>query len=186
MPKVIDTDGLFEATVRVYADRGYVATTTQDIAARAGVNEVTLFRRYGSKAALIEAALTHCLASSPFGRVVASDDVRADLVAIVSGYAATNRAYGGAVVTLLSEAARIPELRHAVSVLLPNMANAAQIIALHQQRGELAPGDPMQKVAMLLAPLIAGALWARTGIRIDATEIDSDTLVDAFLDGQRP
>ena len=36
MPKLIDVDILFEAVVRVFADRGYAATTTLEIAARAG------------------------------------------------------------------------------------------------------------------------------------------------------
>ena len=66
MPKVIDTDRLFRTTTLLFAERGYVATTTLEIAKRAGVNEVTLFRRYKNKANLISAALTHCLAVSPF------------------------------------------------------------------------------------------------------------------------
>jgi len=82
MPKVIDVDNVFEATVRVFAERGYRATTTKEIAARAGVSEVTLYRRYGRKAALVEWALAHCLSGSPFGQLVASDDVTADLTAI--------------------------------------------------------------------------------------------------------
>src|SRR5512138_3463631 len=101
MPKLIDVDALFAVTVAVYAERGYASSTTQEIAGRAGVNEVTLFRRYGTKAALIRTALTHCLARSAFARVDVSDDVRADLLAVVDASAATNRAYGGAVMTLL-------------------------------------------------------------------------------------
>ncbi len=186
MPKVIDVDNLFEATVRVFAERGYSAATTQEIAARAGVNEVTLFRRYGTKAALIEAALTHCLSKSPFGQVVASDDVVADLTAIVRAYESTNRAYGGAVVTLLAEAPRHPELQKAVSALMPNMQNAARIIAAHQSRGHIGPGNPLQKVALLIAPLMAAGLWARAGTTIKRVELDLPPIVDAFLNGHRP
>lgn len=186
MPKVIDVDNLFEATVRVFAERGYSAATTQEIAARAGVNEVTLFRRYGTKAALIEAALTHCLARSPFGEIGASDDVRSDLTAIVHAYEATNRTYGGAVVTLLTEIPHHPELRNAISALMPNLQNAARIIAVHQNRGHISRGDPLQKLVLLISPLMAAGLWARSGPATDVAELDPHVLVDAFLNGHHP
>lgn len=185
MPKRIDTDRLFEATVRVFAARGYEAATTQEVARRAGVNEVTLFRRYGSKAELIRAALTHCLADSPFGRLAASGDVRADLVAIVGAYRETYQAYGGAVLTLLNETSRHPELRDAVSVLLPNLRNAARIIAAHQAQERLRAGDPLQQLAFLVAPVLGTGLWARTGVEVPSFALDTMAIVDAFLDGHR-
>ncbi|MBX3174035.1 MAG: TolC family protein [Gemmatimonadaceae bacterium] len=48
---------LLDAAVRVYAESGFRGATTRKIAEAAGVNEVTLFRLFGSKAALIEAAV---------------------------------------------------------------------------------------------------------------------------------
>jgi AcrR family transcriptional regulator len=41
----------------VYAEAGFRGATTRRIADEAGVNEITIFRLFGSKAALIEAAL---------------------------------------------------------------------------------------------------------------------------------
>lgn len=183
MPKRIDTDALFDATVRVFADRGYAEATTQEIATRAGVNEVTIFRKYKTKAGLIEAALTQRLAGSPFAHIAASDDIVADLGAIVRAYDATNRAYGGAVMTLLVELPRHPELASAASILLTNLTNAAAIMRVHQEQGRIQPGDPLQKVALLVAPLIAGGLWSRAMGGIPATDFDPDALVAAFLDG---
>ena len=37
MPKLIDTDSLFQATIDVFAERGYDALTTQEVARRAGI-----------------------------------------------------------------------------------------------------------------------------------------------------
>lgn len=48
---------LIEAALRVYAEGGFRGATTRRIADEAGVNEVTLFRLFGSKGALIEEAL---------------------------------------------------------------------------------------------------------------------------------
>lgn len=52
-------DQILDAAARVYAEHGFRGATTRRIADAAGVNEVTLFRTFGSKAALIEAALRH-------------------------------------------------------------------------------------------------------------------------------
>ncbi len=186
MPKVIDIDRLFHATVRVFAERGYDAATTQEIASRAGVNEVTLYRRYGNKAALVAAALSHVLAEAPLGRVVASDDVRADLAAIVEAYARTNESFGEAVVTVLTEIPRHPELRPAISALMPNLQRAARVMATHQERGAIGPGDPLQKVMFLIAPMLAEGLWRRSGAGAQASALDPLAVADAFLDGHRP
>ena len=40
---------IIDATMTLIRDKGYVATTTKDIAKLAGVNECTLFRKFGSK-----------------------------------------------------------------------------------------------------------------------------------------
>lgn len=50
---------LLEAAARVFAETGYRGATTRRIAQEAGVNEVTLFRHFGSKAELILAAVHH-------------------------------------------------------------------------------------------------------------------------------
>jgi AcrR family transcriptional regulator len=49
---------LLEAAARLYAEAGYRGATTRRIAGEAGVNEVTLFRHFGSKDALIREAIT--------------------------------------------------------------------------------------------------------------------------------
>ncbi|GFR38679.1 TetR family transcriptional regulator [Insulibacter thermoxylanivorax] len=50
------SDKLLSAAIDLMAEKGYHATTTKEIAAAAGVNEVTLFRHFGSKQKLLEAA----------------------------------------------------------------------------------------------------------------------------------
>jgi AcrR family transcriptional regulator len=48
---------LLDVTIRIYSEAGYRGTTTRRIAAEADVNEVTIFRHFGSKDGLIKAAL---------------------------------------------------------------------------------------------------------------------------------
>ena len=54
---MISREKLIEAAARVYAEAGFRGATTRRIADEAGVNEITIFRLFGSKAALIEEAL---------------------------------------------------------------------------------------------------------------------------------
>ena len=50
-------DLLLDAAARVYAESGYRGATTRRIAEAAGVNEITLFRHFGSKEALLTEAV---------------------------------------------------------------------------------------------------------------------------------
>lgn len=57
---------LLDAARELFTERGFDATTVRDIAARAGVNQALLFRYFGSKDALFEAAM-----ESPGFRLIA-------------------------------------------------------------------------------------------------------------------
>ena len=50
-------DQLLAAAARLYGEHGYRGTTTRRIAEEAGVNEVTLFRLFGTKTALLDEAI---------------------------------------------------------------------------------------------------------------------------------
>ncbi len=63
-------DSLLDVTARLYSEHGWRGTTTRRIAEAAGVNEVTLFRQFGSKEALLleaigQAAFEHLVVSLP-------------------------------------------------------------------------------------------------------------------------
>jgi AcrR family transcriptional regulator len=57
-------DRILEAAARVYAQYGFRGATTRLIAQEAGVNEVTLFRLFGSKAQLFDELLNKQLHAS--------------------------------------------------------------------------------------------------------------------------
>src|ERR1044072_8860436 len=58
-------DRILEAAKRVYAKHGFRGATTRLIAIEADVNEVTIFRTFGSKAALFNALMQSHVAHSP-------------------------------------------------------------------------------------------------------------------------
>jgi AcrR family transcriptional regulator len=57
MRAMVSRERILEAASRVYAKHGFRGATTRLIAIEAGVNEVTLFRTFGSKSCLLEAVL---------------------------------------------------------------------------------------------------------------------------------
>jgi AcrR family transcriptional regulator len=58
-------NALLEVTARLFAESGWRGTTTRKIAEAAGVNEVTLFRHFGSKEVLLRAAIERSAAIGP-------------------------------------------------------------------------------------------------------------------------
>ena len=58
-------DRIIDAAKKIYALHGFRGATTRLIAIEAGVNEVTLFRTFGSKAALFEAVMSTHVANAP-------------------------------------------------------------------------------------------------------------------------
>jgi hypothetical protein len=47
------------------------------------------------------------------------------------------------------------------------------------------PGEPLQQLLVLIAPLMMLGLWARTGQAPVVAEFDPNVLVAGFLDGHR-
>ncbi|MBE0425945.1 MAG: TetR/AcrR family transcriptional regulator [Nitrospirae bacterium] len=57
MKKSQTEEKLLETTLRLISEKGYLGTTTREIAREAGVTELTLFRHFGSKEKLFEKVL---------------------------------------------------------------------------------------------------------------------------------
>ena len=55
--KSVTCQKILEATLKLISQKGYLGTTTREIAREAGVTEVTLFRHFGSKERLFEEVL---------------------------------------------------------------------------------------------------------------------------------
>ena len=60
---------LLRAAARVYARHGYRGSTTRRIANEAGVNEITIFRQFGTKDTLIHEAIASCGMGGPLAEL---------------------------------------------------------------------------------------------------------------------
>lgn len=84
------------AATKIYAQHGFRGATTRLIAIEAGVNEVTLFRTFGSKAALFEALMDGHVAQSPIPELpdnpIDPEQEMTEWCAAVLGHMRENRA----------------------------------------------------------------------------------------------
>jgi len=121
---MISRSKLLEAAARVYAECGFRGATTRRIAEEAGVNEVTIFRNFGSKAALIHEAV-RCHVGSSFP-LPALPDVPADpereLLAWASAYYAYLRDSAPLIRKTMGELEERPEAAPTVSGGAPDRA----------------------------------------------------------------
>lgn len=107
---------LLQAAVRVFEESGSRGATTRRIAAEAGVNEITLFRHFGSKSALLSEALAE--ASSTRVETGLPDeprDPRAELLAWSRAGFDHLRRHAAMIRTTLGELAEAPEAARCVA-----------------------------------------------------------------------
>jgi AcrR family transcriptional regulator len=186
MPKSVDESAIFEAAATLFVSQGYRGMATKDVAAAAGVNEVTLFRRYGSKAELVRRAIDEQWEKVPLASVATSGDVFDDLVAIVEAYQQTSRSHGAIVVSLLVELTRYPDLEDAFRGGLANIRQLVDLIAGHHRAGHLRAEDPLLTLTTLLGPLMVTEMFRRAGVPHAPDDIDPTAYVRAFMLGRAP
>ena len=104
-------DALLDVTARLYADHGWRGTTTRRIAEAAGVNEVTIFRQFGSKESLLLEAI-RCASLDASTPVLPAEprDLRTELVTWARSQHAAIAERRGLVRACLAEIEERPEL----------------------------------------------------------------------------
>ncbi|MBD0320680.1 MAG: TetR/AcrR family transcriptional regulator, partial [Gemmatimonadetes bacterium] len=103
---------LMEAALRVFEEAGSRGATTRRIASEAGVNEITLFRHFGSKGALLSEAIT-AMAQRGLEQPLPAEpaDPEAELTAWCRAHLAHLRRSSGMIRTCMSEMEQAPEIR---------------------------------------------------------------------------
>ncbi|MFB9992636.1 TetR/AcrR family transcriptional regulator [Deinococcus oregonensis] len=148
---------LKDATLNVIAAHGLKGATTRRIAETAGVAELTLFRHFGSKASLIEAALLD-LTSAFDEHIHPGDDVATDLTAFVSVYTKALRTQHRLLVVAFAEAQRHAEFSVLLRAQTARLQKLADLIEHHQQARQLRPEPPREAALALIGPLVMTAL----------------------------
>lgn len=110
-------DAVLAATLELLADEGYIRTTIQAVARRAGVGPPAIYRRWANRVELVESALFPELRGRD---VEITGDLRTDLQTYVDMFTATfaTPAARAAVPALLSEYQSAPSANRSVALRL--------------------------------------------------------------------
>jgi AcrR family transcriptional regulator len=154
-----DTKGrIMVAASQVFTELGYARATTRQIAAAAGVTEVTLFRHFGSKENLFTSIL-EAFGAPQINREIEkrlSGDYRQDLLMIGDLYLRVMLERADLIRLMLCEAAHFPEARHLVA---ENPRRLRQTLASYFER-QMAAGVIGKTHPQALAQAFIGMFFA--------------------------
>jgi len=144
---------ILEAAARVFAEKGYARATTRALAAAANVNEVTLFRHFGSKEGLFSAIVESYAAPALNTAMTAqlTGDYRQDLHTMGSSVLQALLERREPLRLMLCEAGHFPEVRQ-VLAQNPRVLRQALAAYLRRQMG-------LGRVRRLHAEAAAQAFW---------------------------
>jgi len=154
-------DEILAAAAHVFAQHGFRGSTTRRIADTAGVNEITLFRQFGSKEELIRQAMQYC---SQFVGFTPLPDVAVDpereLTAWSESFITYLRLQSSIIRKTMSEIEERPEMSEMASSV-PRQASAdlcRYLAALKRQGFITEKFDATTAAAMLMGSIFADAV----------------------------
>jgi AcrR family transcriptional regulator len=173
-------DAVLRATVEEIARCGYTAFRVEEVAARAGVNKTTVYRRWPTKCELAGAAIRAF--AGHHEPLPDTGSIRGDLLEMVRramAYAATPE--GRAFSRLLTNEGSDPEIDALARSLRSGIASQrAEIVTRAQQRGELADGlDTRVLIDAIFIPITTRLLRFRE----DVDTVTAEAFVDLALGG---
>ena len=185
MPKIINDETIYKATMRVIMEKGYAGATTKQIAETAEISEVTLFRKYESKGNLVKKAIVYLSEQMDYeAKAKYTGDPYADLLQIVKMYQGSVEDSGRFFYTILLEISRNPELAEIVETPLSMMSHFGRMLMRYQKEGVLIEELPLHSVAALLGPLMITNMVRLSTPDVPLPAIDLETHVHNYLNGR--
>lgn len=189
-------DKILDAAAELFATHGYAATTTRAIAERAGVNEVTLFRRFENKIGILK-ALGERLGRRQAGRAVAdvalSEDVRSTLLGLARMEIEGATEDGGLAIRLAFDARSVPEVGELLGEGIPaNLLALADYLGRQQAAGRVRDDVDPRVLAEAFFGLTSSYVMMRYVMGAAAAPADVATdegiaqLFDLFWSGAAP
>jgi AcrR family transcriptional regulator len=177
---------ILEAALDVLAQQGYVGATTRQIAAAAGINEVTLFRRFGSKQNVLKIAIEQEAVAFAAAGIEYSGDVTADLLRVVRFYQQIVHERGPVIMVLMTEVPRHQDLRELMQTPMAIMANIIALIERYQTEGVLIREPPLQAFTALVGGLLLAGILQYAQNEQFGEPLDPELLVRNYLTGRMP
>jgi len=181
---------LLTAAARVFARDGLEGATTRAISREAGVNEVTLFRHFGTKEHLIEAVVGSAFgtAGPAAGPSAGAHGLRGDLAQFARRYEDLLVANLPLIRTMIGEIHRHAVCQHQAlsGIFWPMRAALVERLGLARKAGEAKPGLDPEIAADLFAGSIFASVIRKATPRMRRNYSMSEyreAWLDVFLDG---
>ena len=154
-------DEILAAAAEVFAQHGFRGSTTRRIADAAGVNEITIFRQFGSKEALLREAMKHMTESAGLVELpeIPADPER-ELTGWSEGFIQHLRLRSSIIRKTMSEIEERPEMCEFAGVV-PRRASdqlCRYLVALRGQGRTSEKFEPKTAAAMLMGAIFADAM----------------------------
>lgn len=181
-------DRIVSAASELFAERGYTATTTREIARRAGVNEVTVFRRFENKAGVLR-ALGERFATQTAGfvapRLPHPDNVRDTLRALAQLEIEGAIRDGGVAMRLALDARTVPEVADVMGEgPRANQRGLAEYLAGRQEAGDLRRDIAPELMAEMFFALTSSLVMSRQlmGSAAAARELAAPVMIEQITE----
>jgi AcrR family transcriptional regulator len=186
MPKVISEEKIYQATIQTVIERGYANAKTKQIAKAADISEVTLFRKFGTKAELVSQAFLFMMQKVDFDTMASyTGDIFVDLLRIVEAYQGRNNKEGHFFYPLLIEVQRHPELAGLLETPIELFGTIGKLLTRYQEEGILIKEHPFHALAGLVGPLMAINIIRTAATHTEIPPADLERHVRFFITGRR-
>jgi len=161
IPAVNTRDEILTAAAGVFAQHGFRGSTTRRIADAAGVNEITIFRQFGSKEALIREAMQYLTQSANLSTLPETPvDPGRELTEWSEAFIQHLRLRSSIIRKTMSEIEERPEMSECASYV-PRQASSElcdYLTALKREGLIQADFEPKTAAAMLMGAIFADAM----------------------------
>ncbi|PKR86549.1 TetR/AcrR family transcriptional regulator [Heyndrickxia camelliae] len=176
-------DKILSSTIDLMSEKGYNAVTIKEIAAAASVSEMTVFRTFGSKKAILDAVIDNYLFSAPIEQTIQKNikyELEEDLLMISELYHDVLGRNKKIYLISIMERKTMPEIHLSLhNKALKFLSIVTEYFRIMQQKGKVIKGNP-EVQAMTLMKFNYGKFVSGVLLEGIAPSFPDDNLKDSI------